>query len=90
MGHRDDGLCYVKDSARAIALLQLVPRLSHRTCNIASGRVVTNGKAAAALTVLVRGARLELPRRQGAGRRGPGGLARYRAAPRGHRVPARL
>jgi UDP-glucose 4-epimerase len=58
-----DGLdmCYVKDCARAIALLQLAPRLSHRTYNIASGAVLTNGDVAAALRQLVPDARLELP-----------------------------
>jgi UDP-glucose 4-epimerase len=59
----DDGLdvCYVKDCARAIALLQLAPRLNHRTYNIASGRVVTNREVAAAVKELVPDARIELP-----------------------------
>lgn len=35
-------LCYVKDTGRAIALLQLAGRLNHRTYNVASGRVTTN------------------------------------------------
>ena len=54
-----DGLdmCYVKDCARAIALLQLAPRLNHRTYNIASGKVLTNAEVAAA----VPSARFELP-----------------------------
>jgi UDP-glucose 4-epimerase len=58
-----DGLdvCYVKDCAKAIALLQLAPHLSHRTYNIASGRVVTNSEVAAAIKRLVPGARIELP-----------------------------
>ena len=58
-----DGLdmCYVKDCARAIALLQLAPRLSHRTYNIASGAVLTNGDVAAAIRRLVPEARIELP-----------------------------
>lgn len=58
-----DGLdmCYVKDCARAVALLQLAPRLSHRTYNIASGKVLTNGEVAAAARKLVPGARIELP-----------------------------
>jgi UDP-glucose 4-epimerase len=54
-------MCYVKDCARAIALLQLAPRLSHRTYNIASGAVLTNGDVAAALRQLVPDARVELP-----------------------------
>ena len=42
-------MCYVKDCARAIALLQLAPRLRHRTYNIASGTVLTNRDVAAAI-----------------------------------------
>jgi UDP-glucose 4-epimerase len=59
----DDGLdvCYVKDCARAIALLQLAPQLNHRTYNIAAGRVVTNQEVAAALKELVPDALIELP-----------------------------
>jgi UDP-glucose 4-epimerase len=58
-----DGLdvCYVKDCARAIALLQLAPRLNHRTYNIASGKVVTNQEVAAAIKELVPGTFIELP-----------------------------
>lgn len=61
--YADGGLdvCYVKDCARAIAMLQLAPRLNHRTYNIASGRVVTNGEVAAAVKELVPGALIELP-----------------------------
>jgi UDP-glucose 4-epimerase len=65
-----DGLdmCYVQDCGNAIALLQLAPRLSHRTYNIASGRVLTNREVAAALTRIVPGAAIELP-----GGHSPGG-----------------
>ena len=61
--HADDGLdmCYVKDCAKAVALLQLAPRLSHRTYNVASGRMLTNGEVAAAVRKLVPDARIELP-----------------------------
>jgi UDP-glucose 4-epimerase len=61
--HAGDGLdmCYVKDAARAIALLQLTPRLSHQTYNIASGKVLTNREVAAAVTRLVPDAQVELP-----------------------------
>lgn len=64
----DDGLdmCYVKDCAKAVALLQLAPRLGHRTYNIASGRVLTNGEVAAAVRKLVPDARMELPEGRGA------------------------
>jgi UDP-glucose 4-epimerase len=54
-------MCYIKDCARAIALLQLTPRLSHRTYNIASGRVLTNGEVASAIRKLVPDAQVELP-----------------------------
>lgn len=59
----DDGLdlCYVKDCARAIALLQLAPRLSHRIYNIASGKVLTNREVAAAVRKLVPDPRIQLP-----------------------------
>ena len=42
--HVGDGLdlCYVKDTGRAIALLQLAGHLNHRTYNVASGRLTTN------------------------------------------------
>jgi UDP-glucose 4-epimerase len=58
----DDGLdmCYVKDGARAIALLQLAPRLRHRTYNIASGKILTNREVTAAVRRLVPEARIEL------------------------------
>jgi UDP-glucose 4-epimerase len=61
--YADDGLdmCYVKDCARAIALLQLAPRLSHRTYNIASGAVLTNADVAAAIGKLVPDAQVALP-----------------------------
>jgi UDP-glucose 4-epimerase len=64
----DDGLdmCYVKDCAKAMALLQLAPRLSHRTYNIASGTMLTNGEVAAAVRKLVPDARIELPEGRGA------------------------
>lgn len=58
-----DGLdmCYVKDCGNAIALLQLAPRLSHGTYNIASGTVLTNGEVAAAVRKIVPGALIDLP-----------------------------
>lgn len=61
--HTGDGLdmCYVKDCARAIALLQLAPRLNHRTYNVASGRVLTNAEVAAAVQAAVPSARFALP-----------------------------
>jgi len=54
-------MCYGKDCARAIALLQLAPRLSYRTYNVASGTVLANADVAAAVKRLVPEARIELP-----------------------------
>ena len=54
-------MCYVEDCARAIALLQLAPRLGHRTYNIAAGAVLSNGDVAAAIRRIVPDARIELP-----------------------------
>jgi UDP-glucose 4-epimerase len=61
--YADDGfdMGYVKDCARAIALLQLAPQLNHQTYNVASGRVMTNREVAAAVRRLVPDARVELP-----------------------------
>jgi UDP-glucose 4-epimerase len=63
--YADDGfdMCYVKDCARAIALLQLAPRLAHRTYNVAAGKVLTNGEVAEAVHALAGGERISLPRR---------------------------
>jgi UDP-glucose 4-epimerase len=59
----EDGfdMCYVRDCARAIALLQVAPRLSYRTYNVASGRVLTNREVATAVRRIVPSARVELP-----------------------------
>ncbi|MFG2087213.1 NAD-dependent epimerase/dehydratase family protein [Spirillospora sp. NPDC048824] len=51
----------MKDTARAIALLQLADRLNHRTYNVASGRATTNAEIIAAIGQVVPGARAELP-----------------------------
>ena len=59
-------MAYVKDCAKAVALLQLAPRLSHRTYNVAAGRVLTNREVAAAVRKLVPGALIELPEGRGA------------------------
>src|ERR1700722_11436896 len=61
-------LCYVKDTGRAIALIQLAGHLQHRTYNIASGRVTTNAEVIAAILEAVPEAALDLP--AGAGRPG--------------------
>jgi UDP-glucose 4-epimerase len=54
-------LCYVKDCGRAIALLQQAPTLNHRTYNVASGRLTTNGEVTAAIRAVVPDARVDLP-----------------------------
>jgi UDP-glucose 4-epimerase len=61
--HAEDSidLCYVKDCGRAIALLQLADRLSHRTYNVASGRATTNAEVIAAIKKVVPGAQIQLP-----------------------------
>jgi UDP-glucose 4-epimerase len=61
--HADDALdlCYVKDTGRAIALLQLADQLQHRTYNVGSGRVTTNADVAAAIRAVVPDARVDLP-----------------------------
>ena len=64
-------MCYVKDCARAVALLQLAPRLNHRTYNVAAGALLTNGDVAAAIRGLVPDARTELPEGRAPGS-GPG------------------
>jgi len=61
--HLWDGpdLCYVKDTGRAIALLQLAETLNHRTYNVASGRVTTNADIIAAIHDVDPSVTLELP-----------------------------
>jgi UDP-glucose 4-epimerase len=61
--HLGDGLdlCYVKDTGRAIAMLQLAGHLQHRTYNVASGRVTTNADVIAAIRQTVPDAELDLP-----------------------------
>jgi UDP-glucose 4-epimerase len=53
--HAEDSLdlCYVKDTGRAIALLQLADRLNHRTYNVASGRATSNAEVIAAIKQVV-------------------------------------
>jgi UDP-glucose 4-epimerase len=62
-----DGLdmCYAKDCARAIALLQLAPRLRHQVYNVAAGSPLANRDVTAALAALVPDARISLPERDG-------------------------
>ncbi|WP_037908888.1 NAD-dependent epimerase/dehydratase family protein [Actinacidiphila yeochonensis] len=64
----EDGLdlTYVKDTGRAIALLQLADRLNHRTYNVGSGRATTNARLAEAIRSVVPDAQVDLPSRGGA------------------------
>jgi UDP-glucose 4-epimerase len=61
--HTEDSLdlCYVKDTARAIAQLQLADHLNHRTYNVASGHATTNADVAAAIRQVVPDAQVDLP-----------------------------
>ena len=71
--HAQDSLdlCYARDCGRALALLQLAPRLNHRTYNVASGRATTYQDLADALARAVPGTHFELP--EGRNPRGPAG-----------------
>ncbi|MEV5692362.1 NAD-dependent epimerase/dehydratase family protein [Micromonospora globbae] len=61
--YAEDGLdlCYVKDTGRAIALLQTADKLAHRTYNVGAGRATTNAEVIAAIKTIVPDARIELP-----------------------------
>ena len=61
--HAGDGLdlCYVKDTGRAIALLQLADKLTWGTYNVASGRTTTNAEVGAAIRKVVPDALVDLP-----------------------------
>ena len=54
-------LCYVKDTGRAIAALQLADRLRHPTYNVASGRSTSNADVIAAIRTVVPDAEVDLP-----------------------------
>ncbi|MFE3761753.1 NAD-dependent epimerase/dehydratase family protein [Streptomyces sp. NPDC059104] len=64
----DDGLdlTYVKDTGRAIALLQLADTLNHRTYNVGSGRATTNAQIGRAIRKVVPDAQVDLPAGGGA------------------------
>ncbi|MFI1990950.1 NAD-dependent epimerase/dehydratase family protein [Actinoplanes sp. NPDC020271] len=61
--HAEDALdlLYVKDTGRALALLQLAPKLQHSTYNIASGRATSNADVLTAIQSVEPGFRCELP-----------------------------
>jgi UDP-glucose 4-epimerase len=54
-------MCYVKDCARAITLLQTADTLNHTTYNVAAGRATSNAELLAAIHELVPDANLTLP-----------------------------
>ena len=53
-------LCYVKDCARAIALIHTARQLRHATYNIGGGRASTNGEVLASLSAAVKGFAIQL------------------------------
>jgi UDP-glucose 4-epimerase len=57
-GGRD--LCYVKDVARGIALLQAAEHLTHCTYNVAAGHVTSNAEIVAAITHALSHAHVDL------------------------------
>ncbi|WP_167132645.1 NAD-dependent epimerase/dehydratase family protein [Paramicrobacterium chengjingii] len=61
--YADDALdlCYVKDTGRAIAMLQRADTLSHRTYNIGSGRSTSNADIMTALSDVGAPVEYELP-----------------------------
>jgi UDP-glucose 4-epimerase len=61
--HEGGDLCYVKDAARAIALLQTSTTLNRPVYNIGSGRATTNQQIVAAIQEVVPGFAVELPSR---------------------------
>ena len=63
-------MCYVKDAARAIALLQVTDRLHHRIYNVATGRPTKNQEIVNAIKKVIPGFEIELP--PGHGRADPG------------------
>ncbi|MFG1996391.1 NAD-dependent epimerase/dehydratase family protein [Actinoplanes sp. NPDC048988] len=61
--HAEDALdlLYVKDTGRALALLQLAPKLSHSTYNVASGRATSNADVITAIRSVEPEFRCDLP-----------------------------
>jgi UDP-glucose 4-epimerase len=61
--HAEDALdlLYVKDTGRALALLQLADELHHSTYNVASGRATSNADVITAIQSVEPGFRWELP-----------------------------
>ncbi len=53
--------CYIKDAARAIALLQTAPKLNHTVYNVASGRPTANREIVAAIQKVIPAFQVDLP-----------------------------
>jgi UDP-glucose 4-epimerase len=70
--YAEDGgdLCCVKDSGRAIALLQTAEKLNHITYNIGSGQMTRNKEIVAAIKRIMPDAAIDLP--EGHNPQGPG------------------
>jgi len=58
-------MCYVKDAARAIALLQVAETLHHRVYNVASGRATKNQDLVDAIARAIPDFQIALPSRSG-------------------------
>ncbi len=54
-------MCYVKDAARAVALLQVTDTLHHRVYNVATGRPTKNQDIVNAIKKVIPGFDIELP-----------------------------
>ncbi len=63
LGSADDAfdLCYIKDAARAIALLQTAEKLQYDVYNISSGRLTPNRELVEATKKVVPGFKVDLP-----------------------------
>lgn len=63
-GSADDALdlCYVKDVARAIALLQIAEKLQHNVYNVGSGKLTSNRELVEAIKSVVPGFKVDLPK----------------------------
>jgi UDP-glucose 4-epimerase len=73
-------MCYVKDCARGIQLIQMADKLSHRIYNVSQGKATTNAQLVAAVEKAVPGFHVELQ---------PGRGPRYRENPAGDITRAR-
>lgn len=60
--HTARALCYLKDCARAVALLQTSDTLTHATYNVGSGRATSDAELMAAIAEHVPGAKPTLAR----------------------------